>query len=189
MQGLALRDPLTGLLNRNGLRSQLLQSVAKAYADGAGLLVLMGDLDGFKGVNDTLGHAVGDQLLQQVAARLTAAVRAGDVVARLGGDEFVLALRAPHGSGDQAARSVARRALAAVTAPYGLRGKIVKIGFSLGGACWPEHVHEPAGGDAGQESAGVDGVLERADAALYIVKRSGKGRILIHGEADSVVAA
>lgn len=189
MQGLALRDPLTGLLNRNGLRSQLLRSVAEAYAEGTGLLVFMGDLDGFKGVNDTLGHAIGDQLLHQVAARLTAAVRVGDVVARLGGDEFVLALRAPHGSGDQAARSIARRALAAVTAPYNLRGKTVKIGFSLGGACWPEHVAKPAGGDAGQESAGVDGVLERADAALYIVKRSGKGRILIHGEADSVVAA
>jgi len=194
MQGLALRDPLTGLLNRNGLRSQLHQSVAQARADGAGLLVFMGDLDGFKGINDTLGHALGDQLLRQVAARLAAAVRTGDVVARLGGDEFVLALRASQGSGDQAARSVARRALAAVTAPYNLRGQVVHIGFSMGGACWPDHAANSSASDArpddtGPDDTGVDGVLERADAALYVVKRSGKGHILIHGEAEPAAAA
>ena len=181
MEGMALHDPLTGLLNRSGMRVQLRLAVAQARAEGAGLLVFMSDLDGFKAVNDSLGHAAGDTLLQQVATRLTHAVRTGDTVARLGGDEFVLALKAPMGVRDEGAKSIARRALASISAPYELRGQSVRIGCSLGGACWPDHA-DVDGESARNDELGLDGVLERADAALYVVKRTGKGRILMHGE-------
>jgi diguanylate cyclase (GGDEF)-like protein len=182
MEELALHDPLTGLLNRNGLRKHLQREMLAARAAGTSLLVLICDLDGFKGVNDRLGHAVGDQLLGQVATRLATAVRPGDVVARLGGDEFMLSLRAQDGAADPAAREVARRALMAVKAPYSLSGHPVQIGCSLGGAAWPEQAEEGGAID----SMGLDGIMEKADAALYLVKRGGKGRLMIHGESLSL---
>jgi diguanylate cyclase (GGDEF)-like protein len=181
MEDLALHDPLTGLLNRNGLRQYLQREMVTARTSGASLLVLICDLDGFKGVNDRLGHSIGDQLLQQVAKRLSTAVRPGDLVARLGGDEFMLALRAKEGTSDLAARERARRALVAIAAPYDLAEQQVRVGGSLGGAIWPEHA------DAGAlDPMGLDGIMEKADAALYAVKRAGKGQILIHGEALTV---
>ncbi len=180
MQDLALHDPLTGLLNRNGMRTRLQRAVAEARAEGSGLLVCVGDLDGFKAVNDTLGHAGGDDLLCQVAARLAGVVRQGDIVARLGGDEFVMALRAPGGFTDTQARDVAERALRAIAAPYEVNGRLIRIGCSLGGAYWPDHADPRL---ALVDATGLSGVLEKADAALYAIKRSGKGRLLLHVEA------
>lgn len=180
MQDLALHDPLTGLLNRNGMRARLQRAVADARAEGSGLLVCVGDLDGFKAVNDTLGHAGGDDLLCQVASRLAGVVRQGDIVARLGGDEFVIALRAPGGFTDAHARDVAERALRAIAAPYEVSGRLVRIGCSLGAAYWPDHA-DPGLGLT--DPTGLSGVLEKADAALYAIKRSGKGHLLMHVEA------
>ncbi len=182
MQELALHDPLTGLLNRNGLRVYLHREMATARASGTGLLVFLCDLDGFKGVNDQLGHAVGDLLLQNVARRLSGAVRPGDMVARLGGDEFMLALRTREGAADAEAREIALRALAAIKAPYELAGNPVRVGGSLGGAAWPEQA-ELAGPP---DPMGLGGVMEKADATLYMVKRSGKGRVMMHGETMSL---
>ncbi len=184
MELLALHDPLTGVLNRHGLRLRLEAALTKAQAAGSSLMVFVGDLDGFKQVNDTLGHAAGDALLCQVAQRLVHAMRAEDIVARTGGDEFVVALAAPGGVGDPQAMAVILRAQAAVTAPYELQGRLVNVGCSLGGASWPEHL---AGldtqllADRTHPAEGFDLVMERADAALYTVKRSGKGRVLMHG--------
>jgi diguanylate cyclase (GGDEF)-like protein len=188
MQQLALRDPLTGVLNRHGMRLRLEAALAQAQSAGSSLMVFVGDLDGFKQVNDTLGHAAGDALLCQVAQRLVHAVRAEDIVARTGGDEFVLALAAPAGLGDPQAMAVILRAQAAVTAPYELQGRMVTVGCSLGGASWPEHL---AGLDPhllaelAHPAEGFDLVMERADAALYTVKRTGKGRVLLHGESPT----
>jgi len=181
MQDLALHDPLTGLLNRNGMHVHIQSALTEARAEGAGLLVCVGDLDGFKAVNDTLGHAGGDILLRQVAARLAGALRQDDIVARLGGDEFVLALRAPAGFIDTAARAAAERALGAIAAPYDVNGQSVHIGCSMGGAFWPEHADPRDATPA--DTTGLAGVLEKADAALYEVKRTGKGRLLMHGDA------
>lgn len=192
MEGLALRDPLTGVLNRNGMRLRLEQALAKAQVDGSSLMVFVGDLDGFKQVNDTLGHAAGDLLLCQVAARLVRAVRAEDIVARTGGDEFILALAAPGGVADDQALGVVRRAQAAVTAPYELHGRLVRVGCSLGGASWPEHLAGLDVAELGEGLTPAEGfelVMQRADAALYTVKRGGKGRILLHGDLDETVAA
>lgn len=180
MEELALRDPLTGLLNRHGMRMAIDRLLKQAHADHSSLMVFVGDLDGFKAVNDTLGHAGGDMLLCQVANRLSRAVRASDVVARLGGDEFVLALTAPGGLADADARAVANRAQAAIASPYEIDGALVRVGCSLGGACWPDDVGERD--PHGTLPVEFDEVLERADAALYLVKRSGKGRIAFHGE-------
>jgi diguanylate cyclase (GGDEF)-like protein len=187
MEELALRDPLTGLLNRHGLRMTIDRLLRQAQAEQSSLMVFVGDLDGFKAVNDTLGHASGDRLLCQVANRLARAVRSGDVVARLGGDEFVIALLAPGGVQDEDARAVAQRAQAAIAAPYTIDGEPVRVGCSLGGACWPDHVreHDPAN----VQTAEFDEVLERADAALYAVKRTGKGKIAFHGRTVPRVTA
>ena len=183
MQELALHDPLTGLLNRNGLRARLQRAVSQARVEGAGILLLVGDLDGFKAVNDSLGHASGDQLLRQVAARFEGSVRSSDIVARLGGDEFVMALHAPLGFTDQVAREVAARALRAVGAPYEIDGKQVQVGCSLGGACWPDHAESPSGDS---DAAALDDVLVKADAVLYAVTRASKGCIQFYGDVLSV---
>ncbi len=170
LQSVALHDGLTGLMNRSGLEAWLAAQQLRARANPTGLLVLIGDLDGFKQVNDTMGHGAGDSLLQEVGQRFQSAVRAGDAVARLGGDEFVLVLQAPLGLGDKAAVETAHRVWAKVTEPYRIGNTLVTIGFSLGGAGWPE------------DDQSIDLVLQMADGALYAAKRAGKGRIIFHRE-------
>ena len=170
LESASQHDELTGLLNRAGLQVWLARALAEARTEPSGLLVLVGDLDGFKLINDTRGHASGDLLLQQVAGRLQAAVRSRDAVARMGGDEFVVVLHAPLGLGDQQALDTAERVWARVTEPYHINGAVFGVGLSLGGAGWPE------------DDRAVDQVLNKADAALYAAKRAGKGRIVFHRE-------
>ncbi len=170
LESASQHDGLTGLLNRAGLQTWLSRALAQARTEPAGLLVLVGDLDGFKEVNDTRGHGAGDLVLQQVATRLHSAVRARDAVARMGGDEFVVVLHAPLGLGDRQAVETAHRVWARVTEPYNIDGDTVMVGLSLGGAGWPE------------DDRAVDLVLNKADAALYAAKRAGKGRIVFHRE-------
>ena len=168
MQAIAQHDRLTGVMNRSGLEAWLAAQQARARTSPNALLVLIGDLDGFKQVNDTMGHGAGDILLQEVGRRFQTSVRAGDAVARLGGDEFVLVLQAPLGLGDRAAVETAHRVWAKVTEPYRIGDTLVTIGFSLGGAGWPE------------DDQSIDLVLQMADGALYAAKRAGKGRIMFH---------
>ena len=170
LQNASQHDSLTGLLNRAGLQSWLSQALARARAEPAGLLILVGDLDGFKQVNDVRGHATGDKLLQEVARRLQSAVRAIDAVARMGGDEFVVVLHAPLGLADLLATETAQRLWSRATEPYVIDGETITVGMSLGGAGWPE------------DDCQVDFVLNKADAALYAAKRAGKGRIVFHLE-------
>ncbi|MDR7273865.1 GGDEF domain-containing protein [Catenuloplanes atrovinosus] len=160
-------DALTGLANRTRLHDFARQ----AMADRREMAVLALDLDGFKQVNDTLGHAAGDELLKVVAARLLAQARDDDIVARLGGDEFVIVLS---GADAGVAAEVARRCMEAVAAPIQLQGTTVHVGTSIGFATT---VGDGTVGVPGTASFGrrdFDGVLRAADAHMYTVKANRK---------------
>jgi diguanylate cyclase (GGDEF)-like protein/PAS domain S-box-containing protein len=152
----ALHDALTGLPNRTLLHDRLEQEVRAAERSGQPLALLLLDLDRFKAVNDSLGHHIGDALLQQVARRLRAALRASDTVARLGGDEF--AVLAP-GTQAAGAEQCAWACLQALSEPFEVAGHELRIG----GAVWPAH---------GRDAATL---LRKADAAMYVAKRGGRG--------------
>lgn len=158
----AMHDALTGLPNRLMFHDRLNQVLESARRrDGlAGVLFL--DLDGFKSVNDTLGHAAGDELLQLVARRLESCVRAEDTVARIGGDEFGVVLATVAQAGD--CERVAAKILEALAQPFTLAAREVRISASVGGALFPTH---------GQD---MDSLLARADTGMYAAKHEGKGR-------------
>lgn len=168
MERLATRDPLTGLSNRLGLAEHLATTLPRLEREGGSLEALCLDLDGFKGVNDRLGHQAGDQLLREVARRLLACLRGGDMLVRLGGDEF-LVLQESRGHGTAPVEGLARRILETVAQPYALDEGEARIGVSIGAASWPGH------------GRSMDEVLAKADAALYEAKRAGKGVLRIHG--------
>ena len=157
---LAHHDGLTGLPNRRLLEDRLLQAIAFARRRDHRMAILFIDLDGFKAVNDNLGHDGGDQLLKQAASRLLAATRNGDTVARLGGDEFVVSLTQLAQAGD--AGRVAEKLIEVLAAPYQIKGEIVRVTASIGLALYPEH-----GSDD-------ETLMKAADAALYVAKTSGK---------------
>ena len=151
-------DSLTGLPTRVFFEEQLAAAAAKADATSARLALLFIDLDGFKPVNDTNGHAVGDRVLEQVGARLKATSRGKDVVARVGGDEFLLLLR--NVASQEAVAQVATRLIASLSQPYSVEGREVGISASVGIAGYPDGCSHPK-------------LIARADAAMYASKRSG----------------
>jgi diguanylate cyclase (GGDEF)-like protein len=153
-------DALTGLPNRNWIQQHLPESVEHARETGGKLAVLFIDLDGFKMVNDALGHAAGDELLRTVGRRLKIAVRPRDHVVRLGGDEFVLLIDSVHGPAD--VEHVAGRVLEAFRDPFHLQASTHVLGASIGISMFPEH-----GTDA-------ETLLKNADIAMYSVKMEGK---------------
>jgi diguanylate cyclase (GGDEF)-like protein/PAS domain S-box-containing protein len=157
---LAWHDFLTGLPNRFAAQRHLDESLVEARARQAPLAVMYVDLDKFKLVNDTLGHAAGDALLVSVAARLRACFRLVDVVSRQGGDEFVV-LMAP-GTSRLDATHAAERINKAIEAPHRIDGEQVRVGCSIGIALFPEH------GDSG------DALLRHADTALHSAKAAGR---------------
>ncbi len=161
---LASHDRLTGLPNRRLFDDRLSQAVLAAHRDHRVGALLLVDLDGFKAINDSMGHGCGDQVLVQVGQRLAGLARANDTAARLGGDEFALVLNAvtsPH-----AAMEVAHRAILDMVAPIALdNGEHVFVGVSLGVAVFQGDVAEA-----------LPTLIERADQALYASKREGKGR-------------
>jgi diguanylate cyclase (GGDEF)-like protein/PAS domain S-box-containing protein len=157
---LAYSDALTGLPNRQLFHDRLNMALAQAYRQLGKVALLFLDLDGFKAVNDNLGHDAGDLLLKQVAGRLKECVRNTDTVARLGGDEFTVVL---HIREKADAEQVAQKILVAVRAPYNLNGKIAdKVGVSIGIALYPQ--------DASQAAD----LIKKADGAMYSAKQSGK---------------
>jgi two-component system cell cycle response regulator len=160
LESLALQDPLTGLANRRLLPERVWMAIAHARRNKSEMAVVYLDLDGFKEVNDTFGHAAGDLLLKMVAARLLAAVREEDTVARLGGDEFMIALWQVTGLEDTA--KVAAKVIEAVAQPYEIEGHTVTITISAGASIYPVH-----GEDA-------DALMKSADHALYEAKHAGK---------------
>ena len=159
---LALHDALTGLPNRVLLAERLGQSLAQARRYGGAVAVLALDLDRFKGINDTLGHGAGDQLLREVAARLQACVRETDTVARVGGDEFVLVQLGAEQPA--AAEALCRRLRETLSAPVVIEGKEVAAGVSIGVALAPTDGELP------------DDLVRHADIALYQAKNDGRGR-------------
>jgi len=161
LERLAHYDALTQLPNRVLLADRLDQGIAQALRDKHVLAVAYLDLDGFKPVNDTLGHAAGDLVLKEVAHRLRGCVRAGDTVARLGGDEFVLLIRAEDFGECEAALL---RVLDRLAEPYNILGHNPDLSASIGVTLSP---HDPAD---------PDGLLRHADHAMYVAKQSGKNR-------------
>ena len=157
---MARHDALTGLPNRVLFRERLAEALA-GVSRGGKLAVLYLDLDRFKGVNDTLGHPIGDELLKAVAGRLRHCVRETDTVARLGGDEFAIIQTGIEQPLDAA--TLARRIGEAVRAPYELDGHAVVVDASIGIAIAPSDGDEP------------DELLKNADMALYRAKADGRG--------------
>lgn len=158
---LAGHDALTSLANRHNLLSRMTGFLTRARHTGTGLVVLFVDLDEFKPVNDTYGHAAGDDLLVQVAGRLTSHVRTDDVVSRIGGDEFIVALPSVRDISD--AEQIAHKLHTAVAEPFDICGHQVRVTCSIG-------IAVAAPGET------ADNVLRRADEALYEAKRAGRNR-------------
>ncbi|GAB3545368.1 EAL domain-containing protein [Noviherbaspirillum agri] len=159
---LAHHDPLTNLPNRLLLLSHLEHGIRTAQRDNAQLALLMLDLDRFKDVNDSFGHAAGDELLQQVAERLMSRLRGMDTVARLGGDEFTVMLQKISHPEDAAV--VASEIMSSLSKPWTLsNGTEVRIGVSIGISIFPEH------------GTTTHDLLQHADAALYQAKHEGRG--------------
>jgi diguanylate cyclase (GGDEF)-like protein len=169
---LATYDLLTGLPNRLLINRLLVQAMARAQRQQRRLALMFVDLDRFKAVNDRLGHRAGDQLLVEVARRLRASVRVGDVVGRLAGDEFVVLLEDVHTP--EEVLVVAEKIRHAVQAPVLIDGQRAQVGASIGIALYPEHGRT------------VEELLRRADAAMYDVKAAGRdGCRLAEPGADS----
>jgi diguanylate cyclase (GGDEF)-like protein len=169
-----LRDPLTGLANRTLLQEFLTRALSRREE----ITVLFVDLDDFKNVNDSRGHAAGDQLLLAVTERLRACVRGGDLVARLGGDEFAVVL---HG-GEPAARRVGERFLASLDQPVTVEGHQLHVHASLGTADTSTLCQQRSDLDSAAE------LLRNADLAMYWAKSSGKNRLVAYTEGMSAAA-
>ena len=160
LESMALHDALTGLPNRRLLMDRLSLAIAHARRNTSTMALMYLDLDGFKQINDTLGHDAGDTLLRLVADRLVAAVRQEDTVARLGGDEFMIALWELSHADDVA--KLVSKVIQAVSQPYRIQGRDVNITASVGIGIYPTHGEE------------VGTLMKSADLALYEAKRTGK---------------
>ncbi len=159
LQQAAVHDALTGLPNRSSLAARLEHAILRVNRTGERLALLFIDLDRFKRVNDTLGHAAGDEVLRQSAGRIRACVRDADTVARLGGDEFVVLLEAdvrPDTPG-----VIGERIRIAFNSPFVYKGAQVHCGASVGVSLYPDHARDPAA------------LLASADEAMYRVKNAG----------------
>ena len=160
MSHLAQHDTLTKLPNRTLLQDRLSQAITTAGRNGTRIAVLFVDLDGFKHINDSLGHAIGDRLLQSVAKRLLASVRTSDTVSRIGGDEFVILLSEVAHAGDAGVK--AGKILAALNAPLEIDQHNLRVTASIGVTTYPED---------GQETAML---IKNADLAMYQAKENGR---------------
>jgi diguanylate cyclase (GGDEF)-like protein len=169
---LAYHDALTGLPNRSMFSRLLNQSISEAHRYSRSFSVAFLDLDRFKQINDSLGHEAGDQLLQEVAARLRSCVRESDTIARLGGDEFVLLLPEAASGGNAAA--VAQKILAVVAKPYTLIGQEFRVTVSIGISSYPQ--------DGFDEQA----LMKNADIAMYQAKEAGKNNYQFYAAALNV---
>lgn len=179
---LASHDPLTGLINRLEFQKHLKSMMEEERTSGEAFAVHYLDLDYFKTINDTLGHQVGDKLLQTVASRLRLAVRSADIVARLGGDEFAIIQLDTNRS--DASIKLARQLQEAIEQPYAIGEDLVHTSVTIGIAMFPEHGENP------------ELLLRRADLALYRAKERGRNAVSFYSddldirirERDSLVA-
>ena len=161
MKYMAQHDALTGLANRVLFQERLHQAMAEAEDSGNAMGVLCLDLDRFKEVNDTFGHAAGDQLLRSVAHRLASAIRTQDTLARLSGDEFAIILPGPISA--ERITALAQRLLELLQDPFDIAGKPLRAGASIGAAQYP------------RDAPAADELLKAADIALYHAKEQGRG--------------
>lgn len=168
---LAMRDPLTGLFNRRQFNEALEREIASANRRGACFTLLLLDLDGFKLVNDRLGHHAGDTVLRTVAERLGSQARSNDTVARIGGDEFVLIC--PDLCDERSAALVSERLLNLLNEEILLGAGSARIGASIGIAVYPNHAHT------------VDDLIRAADGAMYMAKQAGRNRWAFAGTGAS----
>ena len=163
LQHLARHDALTGLPNRRWFAEHLAEDIKRARRDRTPLAVLFLDLDGFKAINDSLGHDRGDRVLIEAAARIRRCLREADQLARLGGDEFIVVL--PEIASPADGRVVADKILAAMGEPFEIDGHTPHLGVSIGISLFPEH-----GEDA-------ETLLRKADTAMYASKKAGRGTV------------
>lgn len=161
MAQLAHYDSVTGLPNRILFQDRIQQACRSARQNGSSFAVIFLDVDRFKAINDTLGHDVGDQVLHQVARRLSDGLRDSDTVCRLGGDEFVM-LAALDGEGSAGAERIARRIVEGFATPIEVGDKSLDVTVSIGMAIYPRDGTDP------------DTLLKSADTAMYMVKRAGR---------------
>jgi diguanylate cyclase (GGDEF)-like protein len=167
----ALHDALTGLANRQLLLARTSEILEELRQVGGRLALVLLDLDRFKEINDTLGHPVGDRVLQVVSSRIQETVRPGDLVARLGGDEFAVLLR---GIEDESiVHEVAERVRAALHEPISLEGTLIDLDASIGIAIFPDHGED------------FDQLHRRADVAMYVAKSEGGGVAVYDAEKDT----
>jgi len=166
MLHLAEHDALTDLPNRMLLNDRLARSMALARRYGRRLAVLFLDCDRFKHINDTLGHAVGDQVLRSIAARLSSCVRESDTVSRHGGDEFLILL--PEVDQPDAARSIAEKIVSAVAEPHQVAGHSLELTASVGIAIFPEDGEDP------------QSMVMHADTAMYYAKNAGRNQVAFY---------
>jgi diguanylate cyclase (GGDEF)-like protein len=166
LRHMATHDALTELPNRVLLTDRIRMVVANARRSGQGFAVATIGIDGFKKVNDALGHAIGDAVLRQAATRLRRAMRDSDTLARVGGDEFVVIL--PGTASEPQIKLVTGRLLATLQSPFELEGHTIHLGASVGVALYPQHAEDD------------HGLLGLADAALMRAKETGKGRALVY---------
>ncbi|SFR77491.1 putative bifunctional diguanylate cyclase/phosphodiesterase [Sphingomonas jatrophae] len=165
---LAFHDTLTGLPNRARFDERLAAELSRVRSGAGSVALLCLDLDGFKNVNDTLGHPAGDELIRQVGARLSATMRGTDLVARLGGDEFSIVQTGNPSVVDT--EILCMRIVEAISEPFDIAGSQVRVGVSIGVAIGPEQASE------------ASELSRKADIALYEAKRQGKGRYLHFAE-------
>ncbi len=166
LSDLAVRDAVTGLGNRQYIHQCITEAIQHAREGGPNFAVALLDLDGFKKVNDSLGHDVGDQLLCDAGQRLIAQIRETDMAARMGGDEFVLVL--PGCDDEQALGGIMKRLLSAVQQPFQIGDKLLHLTTSIGVSFYPRH------GD----SAGL--LIKHADAAMYCAKDRGRNGLFVY---------
>lgn len=168
LERLALHDALTGLPNRALFHDRVRQAIAAAERNGEPFAVMLLDLDRFKQVNDTLGHQIGDRLLQAVGPRLAGGLRKSDTLARLGGDEFAVLLPAPVDM--ERTATTAERLVESMLRPFSIDGMNLDLGVSVGAALYPDH------------GVDLESLVHSADVAMYKAKREQLGFSLFNAE-------
>jgi diguanylate cyclase (GGDEF)-like protein/PAS domain S-box-containing protein len=170
-------DPITGFCNRHALGLRLAQEVAAAHEQGHECALLFIDLDKFKRVNDSFGHAAGDELLRLMGGRLHGLLRADDVLARFGGDEFIVVIpKLAPGRSEQMAQACAEQVIAALAQPFELSHHAIGVSASIGVACYPAH-----GGDG-------ETLVRNADIAMYEAKKAGRNELRFFTDAMNAAA-
>ena len=171
---LAMHDPLTGLPNRTSLMERLQQAMLESRRHDSHLGLLLLDLDHFKHINDSLGHFIGDELLENMARRLRKVLRSGDIAARLGGDEFVVLATGLRDAGE--AEKMAERVMDVLRDPFPIQGRQLHAGSSIGISLYPGDGETPAA------------LLQAADTAMYQAKKKGRGGYRLFSRDLSVAA-